>query len=81
MQNSFNDRAMFSGFLLGILTGSMWGLFRGPRIRLNLNRTRDQIASTAQSVRNSLTPTDPILLSIAEGKQAARHRVEQGTSL
>lgn len=80
-EKSLNDKTMFSGFLFGIVMGSLWSLFCGPRLRffLNLSKTREQIVDTAASVRGAILPADPIASSIEEGKQAARRRLSELT--
>lgn len=67
----FDDKAMFSGFLTGLIIGGGFTLFKGPR--LNLNRTGKKLATKAgESMRELLS--DPIAESIEEGKEAARKR-------
>ncbi len=61
----------FSGFILGVVAGSVWGLIRGPRIRLK----PEDISQPGELMR-SVLPKDSLQQSIAEGKTVAR-RVRQ----
>jgi hypothetical protein len=67
-----NDRTLFAGFRLGLLIGATVTFFRGPRYYLpeKLGGATDSLRDTIESV----TPSDPIEESIAEGKEAARRR-------
>jgi hypothetical protein len=70
-----DDGKVFSGFFYGLLVGGVVALFKGPRV--NLKRTREQLADAGGTIRGKLeavTPSDPVSESIAEGKEAARRR-------
>jgi hypothetical protein len=72
-----NDK-VFSGFMLGLIAGGVIALFKGPRIRPgNLEETRKTLKSARNAIVDTLetvTPSDPVKDSIAEGKEAARRR-------
>lgn len=84
--NGLDDNTVFSGFILGLLVGSIVAIFRGPRIHLDklsamaaqaTQTGRDITLNTGKEIRTKLeaaVPTDPINESIAEGKEAARRR-------
>lgn len=87
---NINEDAAFSGFRLGMLVGALFALFNAPRIRIvqllrNLTETGSGLSDKLHQAGNdaakglrdkltSLTPSDPINDSIAEGKAAARRR-------
>lgn len=80
-QNQNNDaldnQAAFWGFLLGLVLGGLLALFRAPQ---SGKATLQRITGLGQSVRDKLEnalPADPMLDSIAEGKAAARRRLEE----
>lgn len=78
----FDGDRMFSGFVLGLLAGGLWALFRGPRIQARLRLpdmelARQRVEEARLSLRDrleSLSPSDPVDDSIAQGKEAARQR-------
>jgi hypothetical protein len=78
----FDGDRMFSGFVLGLLAGAIWALFKGPRIRIrvrlpDMEEARERIENARAALRDTLenvTPSDPVDSSIAEGKEAARRR-------
>ncbi|MFW5771811.1 MAG: hypothetical protein ACOCZH_00705 [Phototrophicaceae bacterium] len=78
----FDGDRMFSGFVLGLLAGALWALFKGPRVRVRLRlpdmeAARQRIKEAKTALRDTLenvTPSDPVDNSIAEGKEAARRR-------
>lgn len=89
-QARLDEDTAFTGFMLGLVVGSLVALFRGPRLRLphffgslslmlsSLRRRSQEIgATTGEGLRERLEaviPADPITHSIAEGKAAARRR-------
>lgn len=64
-----DDGAVFSGFLLGVIIGALWWLWRSPRsgreLRQDLSERLEQ---------------DPVADSIAAGKAAAQRIQEQQTA-
>ena len=59
------------GMLFGLLTGALIALFTAPK---SGREFRDQVSETGQQLRATVTPTDPVAESLAEGKAAARRR-------
>ena len=59
------------GMLFGLLTGALIALFPAPK---SGREFRDQVSETGQQLRATVTPTDPVAESLAEGKAAARRR-------
>jgi gas vesicle protein len=75
--NGLDDRAILAGFLVGLLVGGLVGLFNIPK---NSSSLRQRFANVGQAVRGKLenvTPSDAVADSIAEGKAAARRRLEE----
>jgi hypothetical protein len=72
------DSTVFGwGFVIGLLLGGIGALFKStPNFSIN----RQQLTETGQTLRSkleSVTPSDPIVESIAEGKAAAQRRRSQ----
>ncbi len=69
--------ALIIGLLMGMVAGGLTALFLTPRSGAE---TRRQITTTSQELREqieeTITPTDPLEESLAEGKAAARRRRE-----
>lgn len=69
--------ALIIGLLMGMVAGGLTALFLSPRSGAE---TRRQITTTSQELREqieeTITPTDPLEESLAEGKAAARRRRE-----
>lgn len=81
---TLDENSSFSGFQLGIVIGAIVALFKAPRIRRpsstpsgNDNESSAgelDIRNIGRTFLNTITPSDPIEESIAEGKEAARRR-------
>jgi gas vesicle protein len=70
---SLDSGVLVSGFIIGLLVGSVVALFRAPKrgvIRQQLTETRDTLRQKIEAA----VPADPIAESLAEGKAAARRR-------
>jgi gas vesicle protein len=76
-RNGFDDHAIFGGFLVGLLVGAAVALFSAP---LSMSALRQRLSGMRQAVQDRLetvTPTDAVADSIAEGKAAARRRLDE----
>jgi len=70
---SLDGGMLVSGFIIGLLTGGIFALFKAPRrgvLQQQLNETGENLRHKLESV----IPADPIAESLAEGKAAAQHR-------
>jgi gas vesicle protein len=68
--------ALFVGFVMGLVVGSLFALFNAPE---SGDETRRKLTENVRNTLESITPTDPIAEGIAEGKAAAhRRRIELG---
>lgn len=56
---------------MGLIVGGAVAMFRAPR---SGQETRQQLVESSQTLREKLTPVDPLAESLAEGKAAARRR-------
>ncbi len=76
--DSFDGKIFLIGTLIGFFTAGVSALFLSPRSgRENRDQLTQSVDETSQSIRskvNSLTPSDPVAQSMAEGKEAARRR-------
>lgn len=74
-QNELDGEKVFWGFFFGLLVGAVAALFVSPR---SGTETRRQLTESSQQLREKIeatvTPSDPVADSIAEGKAAARRR-------
>lgn len=69
------DRVLLlGGFLFGLATGALIGLFRGPRLNQELFQKISKSSDQIWGKLDSVIPTDPITQSLSEGKAAARQR-------
>jgi gas vesicle protein len=71
--DSLDSGVLVSGFIVGLLIGSIFALFRAPKkgvIRQQLTETGDNLRQRIEAA----VPSDPIAESLAEGKAAARRR-------
>ena len=66
-----SNGALFIGFVIGLLVGSLFALFNAPE---SGDETRRKLTQNVRTSLESITPTDPIAEGIAEGKAAARRR-------
>ena len=73
--DGLDSGALVWGFVIGSLFGGLIALFLNPR---SGQQTRRQLAETSTSLRVQIeevvTPADPLIESLAEGKAAARRR-------
>jgi hypothetical protein len=70
---SLDSGLLVSGFVVGLLLGGVFALFRAPK----KETIRQQLTETGENLRQkieSVVPADPIAESLAEGKAAARRR-------
>ena len=70
---SLDSGVLVSGFIVGLLMGSIFALFRAPKRGV----IRQQLTETGENLRQRIeaaVPSDPIAESLAEGKAAARRR-------
>ncbi len=79
-QNDIAPGWLLWGLFFGLLTGAVAALFAAPRRGAE---TRQQLTQGGQQlyekIEATVTPTDPIAQSLAEGKAAAqRRRAELG---
>jgi gas vesicle protein len=71
--DSLDSGVLVSGFIIGLIIGSIFALFRAPKRGV----IRQQLTETGENLRQRIeaaVPTDPIAESLAEGKAAARRR-------
>lgn len=71
--DSLDSGVLVSGFIVGLIIGSIFALFRAPKRGV----IRQQLTETGENLRQRIeaaVPTDPIAESLAEGKAAARRR-------
>jgi gas vesicle protein len=71
--DSLDSGVLVSGFIVGLLIGGLFALFRAPK----RGAIRQQLTETGESLRQKIeaaVPADPIAESLAEGKAAARRR-------
>ena len=71
--DSLDSGILVSGFVIGLLVGGLFALFRAPKRGV----IRQQLTETGENLRHKIeaaVPTDPIAESLAEGKAAARRR-------
>lgn len=79
---TLDENSSFSGFRLGIMVGAIIALFKAPRLNIRPQSTQDSedtqnqldMRTIGRNLLNTITPSDPIEESIAEGKEAARRR-------
>lgn len=70
-----DDEKVWSGFWFGLVAGSLFALFRGPRLRTGgVRETLSGAKDKARDALESLAPVDPLTDSIRRGKEAARQR-------
>lgn len=67
----WDEGSVFWGFILGLLGGAIVALLKLPRSGMGNLR---QLTSLGQNLRESMTPTDSVAESLAEGKAVARRR-------
>ena len=70
---SLDSNVLVSGFIVGLLVGGIFALFRAPKRGV----IRQQLTETGETLRHKIeaaVPADPIAESLAEGKAAARRR-------
>ncbi|MFN8448440.1 MAG: YtxH domain-containing protein [Anaerolineae bacterium] len=69
------------GIIAGLLVGGLATLFNAPRSGIALRRQiADAVGETGHSLRaniEAVVPTDPVAESMAQGKAAARRRLEE----
>ncbi|MBC8100525.1 MAG: hypothetical protein H7Y11_13865 [Armatimonadetes bacterium] len=75
MTNRLRERAVFSGFLVGAVGGALLALLRAPRLKpaAHLKQVQQDVRQKLEAV----IPEDPISQSLAEGKAAARRRLNE----
>ncbi len=70
---SLDNGLLLWGFTIGIIVGCIATLFKAPKS----STIRQQLTETSEGLRHKLetvVPPDPIEVSLAEGKEAARRR-------
>ncbi|MCU0497916.1 MAG: hypothetical protein MUF87_11235 [Anaerolineae bacterium] len=71
MKNNLREDAVFTGFFWGMLIGGILAIFNAPRVR-----PAQQLEEVKQGLLEKLDH-DPITDSIADGKAAARRRLNE----
>jgi hypothetical protein len=74
MRNDLDNGATFWGFFFGLFAGAILFLLRGPRLTLP---DPQEVRQELREKLDAMTPGDPIVESIAEGKAAARRRLAE----
>ncbi len=75
MKRELDGGLLVVGLFLGMVTGSLVALFTAPKTgRALREQISETVTETGQQIRTTVTPSDPVAESMAEGKAAARRR-------
>lgn len=81
MKRELDSGMMVFGILLGIVFGGLVTLFNAPKTGRAFRRQfTSSVGEAGQNIRSGIEaviPTDPVAESMAEGKAAARRRMEE----
>jgi gas vesicle protein len=76
-RNGLDDHAILGGFIVGLLAGVLIALFNAPKSVENIRQRLSSVKQAVQDKLETVTPTDAVADSIAEGKAAARRRLDE----
>lgn len=71
-RNGLHSGSLITGFFIGLLVGGIGALLKAPS---SGSQTRQTLGQNLRSAIETVTPADPLVESVAEGKEAARRRL------
>jgi len=81
LKRDLDNGLLIFGVLLGVVFGGLVTLFNAPKTGRAFRRQfTASVGEAGQNIRSgieSVIPTDPVAESMAEGKAAARRRMEE----